>query len=218
MIGRRAAHAAAIAAVVAAAGIGVFARQTPPTVVPVEREPQHRPVFRNDVLAVLDVRFPPRYTSLFHRHSNDNVSVRIETAPTRTDTPEAMGTVQTAAVGRVVFNSARPPYVHRVANLGDTTIRILDIEVLAQTPTRRAAVADDLAGHEIVVENERVRLSRITLAPGGSLAAHTHPRGWLEIAVHGREPGAYVWHEPGAMVPAISSAPAGVELVEIDVK
>jgi hypothetical protein len=87
-----------------------------PMVVPVEREPQHHPVFSNAVLAVLEVRFPPGYVSLFHTHSNDNVSVRLETGPTRTDTLDSAGVEQTAPVGRVVFNSASPPYTHRVAN------------------------------------------------------------------------------------------------------
>jgi hypothetical protein len=47
-----------------------------PIVVPVEREPQHHQVFSNAVLAILDVRFPPGYVSLFYTHANDNVSVR----------------------------------------------------------------------------------------------------------------------------------------------
>ena len=41
------------------------AQAPPPAVVPVEREPQHHPVFRNDVLAVIDVQFPPGYTRGF---------------------------------------------------------------------------------------------------------------------------------------------------------
>jgi quercetin dioxygenase-like cupin family protein len=212
------------------AGAGAVAvAQVPapgPTIVPVEREPQHRPAFENDVIAVLDVRFPPGYTSLFHTHSNDNVSVRIETGPTRTDTLEATGTPQTAVVGRLVFNSASPPYTHRVANVGETLIHILDIEVLAKTPTRTAIVSDELAGHEVVVENARVRLSRVTLAPGTSLPAHTHPRGRLEVHLRGNVPGAFIWRapgsfawrEPGAFTAAATVGSAGGEWVEIEVK
>ncbi len=208
---------------------GLLAAQAPaagPTIVPVEREPQHRPAFENDVIAVLDVRFQPGYTSLFHTHSNDNVSVRVETGPTRTDTLEAAGTTQTAAVGRLVFNSASPPYTHRVANVGEALIHILDIEILAKTPTRTAIVSDELAGHEVVVENARVRLSRITLAPGTSLPAHTHPRGRLEVHLRGNVPGAFIWRppgsfawrEPGSFTAAATAGPAGGEWVEIEVK
>jgi hypothetical protein len=190
-----------------------------PTVVPVEREPQHREVFRNAVLAVLDVRFPPGYTSLFHTHSNDNISVRIETGPTRIDTLEAQGTEQTALVGRVVFNSATPPYTHRVANVGRTLVRILDIEILAKQPTTTAMVPDEIVGHEILVDNARVRISRVVLDSNQQLPNHTHPRGWLTASVRGY-PGAgeFFWQEAGSQARPVEGGPGGTERVEIEVK
>lgn len=196
----------------------VSAQGQPPQIVPVEREPQHRHVFENAVLAVLDVRFPPGYVSLFHTHSNDNVSVRIATGPTRTDTLQAAGTPQTALVGRVVFNSAAPPYTHRVANLGDTTIRILDVEILAKAPTVLASTVDQLAGHDLVVENDRVRIHRVVVQPGATLASHVHPRGRLEATVRGPVPGAFVWRDSGGGSAAIVAGPEGTEVVEIEVK
>jgi quercetin dioxygenase-like cupin family protein len=202
----------------AVTGGAVPARQTAANPVPVEQEPQHHPVFKNDVLAVLDVRLPPGYVSLFHTHSNDNVSVRIETALTRTDTPTETGTPQTAVVGRVVFNSAHPPYTHRIANLGVTTIRIVDIEVLAAGPTRVVSTFDELAGHDIALENDRVRLSRITLDPGTTVPGHSHPRGWLEVTVRGPEPGSFRWRKAGEIAPALTGGAAGAEYVEIAVK
>lgn len=208
---------AALALLLAAS---VLAAPQAPIVVPVEREPQHRPVFQNAVLAVLDVRFPPGYVSLFHTHTNDNVSVRIETGPTRIDTAEAMGTEQTALVGRVVFNSATPPYTHRVANLGQTPIRILDIEILAKQPTPTALAPDDMAGHEVLVDNARVRISRIVLEENEHLTNHTHPRGWLTAMVRGWPgPGEFTWHDAGSQArPIEASRPGGTERVEIEVK
>jgi hypothetical protein len=202
----------------ALASVGLLAQATTPRVVPVEREPQHHRVFANAVLAVLDVRFPPSYVSLFHTHSHDNVSVRIETGPTRIDTRDAAGTPQTAAVGRVVFNSATPPYTHRVANLGPTTIRILDVEILGRAPAPAASGRDDLAGHDIVIDNGRVRISRIIVAPGAAERVHSHARGWLEVTVRGATPGAFRWHEAGARVAIPAGGPAEAEIVEIEVK
>jgi quercetin dioxygenase-like cupin family protein len=218
-------HPLAMIVAVAAAAAAMQTSASPraqspqaPVIVPVNEEPHHRPVFANDVVAVLDVRFPPGYTTLFHRHTNDNVSVRIETGPLRIDTLATTGAPQTAAVGRVVFNSATPPYTHRITNLGDTTVRIVDIEVLAKTPTRVADRADDLAGHEIVADNARVRLSRVVVPAGQSLVAHGHPRGWLTVVVHGPEPGSFQWHEAGSSVPALNASVSVLEIVEIDVK
>lgn len=190
-----------------------------PAVVPVEREPQHRPVFRNAVLAVLDVQFPPGYVSLFHTHSNDNVSVRIETGPTRIDTLEAQGVEQTALVGRVVFNAARPPYTHRVTNLGQTRIRILDIEILATEPTPTAMAPDDMAFHEVIVDNPRVRISRIVLESNEHMTNHTHPRGWLTAMVRGWPgPGQFSWQDAGSQARPVEAGPTGTERVEIEVK
>jgi hypothetical protein len=190
-----------------------------PAVVPVEREPQHREVFRNAVLAVLDVRFPAGYTSLFHTHSNDNVSVRIETGPTRTEVVGGDTTETTALVGRVVFNSATPPYTHRVINLGTTPIRILDIEILATAPTATTLAPDDLAGHNVIVDNARVRISRIVLDTNEHLTVHTHPRGWLTATVRGWPgPGEFTWHQPGSQARPTEGGPSGTELVEIEVK
>ena len=208
---------AALALLLAAS---VLAAPQGPIVVPVEREPQHRPVFQNAVLAVLDVRFPPGYVSLFHTHTNDNVSVRIETGPTRIDTLETMGTEQTALVGRGVFNSPTPPKTTRVANLGQTLIRILDIEILAKQPTPTALAPDDMAGHEVLVDNARVRISRIVLEENEHLTNHTHPRGWLTAMVRGWPgPGEFTWHDAGSQArPIEASRPGGTERVEIEVK
>jgi quercetin dioxygenase-like cupin family protein len=190
-----------------------------PRIVPVEQEPQHRPVFQNAVLAVLDVQFPPGYVSLFHTHSNDNISVRIETGTTRIDTLDATGAEQVAAIGRVVFNSANPPYTHRVANVGTTPIRILDIEILATRPTSTALAPDELAGHEVIVDNPRVRITRIVLEPSEHLTNHTHPRGWLDVSVRGWPgPGTFRWQEPGSQARPIEAGPGGTERVEIEVK
>jgi quercetin dioxygenase-like cupin family protein len=190
-----------------------------PVVVPVEREPRHRPVFENAVLAVLDVQLPPGYESLFHTHSNDNVSVRIETGLMRVDTLESRGAEQTALVGRVVFNPATPPYTHRVVNLGQTAIRILDIEILAKPPTPTTFAPDDMAGHEVIVDNPRVRISRIVLDPGEYLTDHTHPRGWLTAMVRGWPgPGQFSWQAAGSIARPIEAGPTGTERVEIEVK
>lgn len=205
--------AASVLASFAAASIQI------PVIVPVEREPQHREVFRNAALAVLDVRFPPGYVSLFHTHANDNISVRIETAPTRIDTLEAAGTELTALVGRVVFNSARPPYTHRVANVGTSLVRILDIEILATEPAPTAMAPDDLDGHEVVVDNPRVRISRIVLDTNQHLTSHMHPRGWLTVVVRGWPgPGEFFWQEAGSETRPVEGGPGGTERVEIEVK
>ncbi|MEQ1474448.1 MAG: hypothetical protein ABLQ96_11525, partial [Candidatus Acidiferrum sp.] len=43
----------------------------------VEQEPHHRVLYRNQYVCVLDVQIPPGETLLFHKHSYDNVSIRV---------------------------------------------------------------------------------------------------------------------------------------------
>ena len=184
--------------------------------VPVEREPQHKQVFENASLRLLDVVLPPGYVSLFHVHSNDNVSVRIATGPTRVDLPGADGEPTVPPVGRVVFNSAVPPYTHRVANVGTTPIHIIDVEILRDRPATSAATPVATSpSHTLVVENSRVRIHRVVVGTGEVVAAHSHGHAWLEVVVTGAEPGRSRWYSPGTSVPVLRGA---AELVEIEVR
>jgi hypothetical protein len=182
--------------------------------VPVEREPQHRPVFENAVVRLLDVVLPPGYVSLFHIHSNDNVSVRLATGPTRVDLPDADGQPSVPLVGRVLFNAAMPPYTHRVVNVGTTPIHILDVEILKPRPASPSPAPPASLRHTLEIDNARVRSHRVTVAAGESLAAHTHPRAWLEVVIEGARAGQSRWHTAGTSVAAVAG-PA--EIVEIEV-
>jgi quercetin dioxygenase-like cupin family protein len=183
-------------------------------IVPVEQEPHHRTVLQNPWVRVLDVRFGVGVTSGFHRHSLNNVAVRIVGGTTRADTMDGEGQPRVVAAGSVVYYSASPPYVHRVANAGAGDVQIVDVELSGARVVAVPGAPDDVAKHVVEIENEHVRVSRVRLGPGESLAAHTHTRGWLEVRVSG-EPGKVAWYEAGAMN-AIAAASAGLEFVEVE--
>ena len=48
-----------------------------PNEVPVAEEPQHKIVFKNDFVRVLDATLPSGYVTLNHRHDVDNVSITM---------------------------------------------------------------------------------------------------------------------------------------------
>ena len=85
-------------------------------------------------MRVLDVGFPAGAASLFHRHSLNNVAIRIVGGTTRADPVGGEGRPQLVPTGRVVFYSASPPYEHRVVNVGTSAVRILDVELLGTRP------------------------------------------------------------------------------------
>ena len=193
---------------------GAAIAQTP---VPVDQEPQHHIAFENRFVRVLDVTFPPGYVTRWHEHDRDNVSVRITTGPTKTDVPGTDSASQESPVGRVAYYAGTPPYSHRITNVGQTTIRILDVELLLGDGPSTAPPATP-AGHTLVVDNERLRALRITLQPGETLPAHTHPAGWLDVVVRGTTPGSFAWKGASTAVPAITGAAGGTEIVELQPK
>jgi hypothetical protein len=176
--------------------------------VPVDQEPHHKVVLTNDFVRVIDATFPAGYVTLNHRHDIDNVAVTISTG--RDDAESAN------RVGRAGFSKGG--YSHSVTNSGPGVMRFIDVEILKSD--RPASPAMQLPNHTLELENDRVRIYRVKLGAGESLASHTHNAGWLEVTVSGGAgPGAYLWR--AASVAGPLKVPAGVaplEIVEIEPK
>jgi quercetin dioxygenase-like cupin family protein len=100
--------------------------------IPVEQEPHHHVLFRNQYVCVLDVQIPPGESLLFHKHSYDNLSIRvsgglIQNQMEGSDWPAASEVMP----GAVVFAEASSkPYTHRVKNVGSSAYHVIDIELL----------------------------------------------------------------------------------------
>ena len=87
----------------------------------------------------------------------------------------------------------------------------------ADRPNATSALAPN---HTLETENDRVRIYRIKLAIGESLASHVHETGRVEVTVSGPEgPGASRWVAGGVnhSLQATAGSPA-VEVVEIEPK
>jgi quercetin dioxygenase-like cupin family protein len=199
------------ALIFAALVVGAAAVQQPPAfdpdAIPVEKEPHHRLVVENGSVRVVDVRLPPGYQSLKHSHLGDNVTITI--APGRDD-PDAL-----ARVGRVGFSRGR--YSHVVTNSAPLEQHYVNVEIL--TVGAKATDTRALPAHKLELENDRVRIYRVTLNPGQSMAGHSHGHGWLSVAVKGAsEPGTFRWHDAGSSEALTNSGAAPLETVEIEPK
>src|SRR5215831_13014673 len=181
------------------------ARTIDPNAIPVDKEPQHHLVFANDFVHVVDARLPPGYKSLNHTHALDNVTVTI--SPGSTD-PQAL-----ARIGRAGFS--RGGYSHTVTNSGSIELRFINVELLrADSPV--SAAFPDQPQHKLEIENERVRVYRIKLAPGESLPAHRHSSGWIAVTVAGGAgPGSFNWYASGA-ANSLTAGSSGLEVVELE--
>jgi quercetin dioxygenase-like cupin family protein len=113
------------------AAIPSTAQGTESDPVPVEQEPHHRVVFENQYVRVLDVVVKPGETTLFHKHSLDNVAVVLAGTTLRNQLPGQDWTPRTAREGSVGFAAGTAkPYVHRISNAGSTVFHVLDIQIL----------------------------------------------------------------------------------------
>ncbi len=152
-------------------------------IVPIEQEPQHKLKFQNRHVRFFDVLLPPGYVGIYHTHIYDGVFVNIETAATRAQDLGADPVDRPPrTIGDVYFiDYGTKPKVHRVGNIGGTTYRVTDTEILHScggfTP------AKDGAGQALILENDRVRVTRLMLGPGDTMALHP-PCGML-VAVTG---------------------------------
>ena len=171
-------------------------------IVPIEEEPRHFLRFQNRHVRLFDVHLPPGYRGLYHTHVHDGVFVNVEASETvATDfggEPVVRGPRQLGET--YFFNYAKAPRIHRVDNTGDTPFRVVDTEI-HEGCGRSGPFEDD--GRPLILENERVRVTRLLLEPGRS--ARLAPTCGMLVAVTG---GRLELRSPGA-VEVVSLAPAG---------
>ena len=151
--------------------------------VPIEQEPRHRLKFENAHVRFFDVQLEPGYQSLYHWHHNDGVFVNIASSPTLAqDWGAEPVTRGERAIGEAYFIAyAAKPKAHRVANPGPGMYRVIDAEIMSSCGPMDAAREGQ--NQTLVVDNERVFVTRVILHPGESTELYA-PCGML-VSVSG---------------------------------
>lgn len=140
--------------------------------VPIEEEPGHRLAFQNGHVRFFDVRLVPGYRSLMHVHHHDGIFVNIASAATEA---QDWGHDPVKRAGRAPGDSyfigyATRPKAHRVSNIDTSLYHVTDTEILRDCGGR--PIPDDAVAGPVVVDNARVRVTRIELDPGASTKLH----------------------------------------------
>ena len=158
------------------------AQNTPePAPVPVEQEPHHHTVLKNDHVLVMHVTIPEGESTLFHIHSHDRMSVALSSTnfsqqkrnePEGPSTPTKPGDLTSPTLGAT-------PWVHRVHNIGPGVFEVLDVELLERPQQPSASVAGPVSA-----ENPSARIYEWKLPPGATSPMHTHNRPYLIVAVN----------------------------------
>jgi quercetin dioxygenase-like cupin family protein len=157
----------------------VSAAVLPQEAVPVEDEPYHRTVFKNDYVQAFRVTLEPGRTTGMHTHARDDAAVRLSTATTAAEVPgQPVGPSEHADAGLVsARNNAAKPITHRVHNVGTTVFDVVDVQIL-----RRPAGPPAPAISPPVAENASMRVYRYELGPGAAAVRHTHARPYVLVA------------------------------------
>jgi quercetin dioxygenase-like cupin family protein len=164
-------------------GLAVLAAalaSAPDRAVPVEEEPYHKTVFKNDYVQAFRVTLEPGKTTLMHTHAHADAAVRLSTATVAADSPgEPIGPPEPVTPGFVSARENEPvPTTHRVHNIGKTVFDVIDVQVLKRPPGPAAEAISPPAA-----ENSRMRLYRYELEPNAASARHSHTRPYLLVAV-----------------------------------
>lgn len=152
------------------------------TVVPVDQEPHHHIVFQNKYVRIFDAIVPPGDQTLLHKHTFDNVFVVASGGKGTVEVPGKPLKHIAPVVGVAGYSKA--PLTHRVGNVGTTPLRFIVAEVLAASGSKGTpAVLDALPGYKLVLENDRVKVYRVSLEPNQSTGPSPRTLPWLRVSV-----------------------------------
>jgi len=153
---------------------------SPQSPVEIKGEAHHHPKFENELVRIWDVTVPAGDATLWHVHRNDNVVITLAGANLRLENASGPPVEAQWKFGEVRF--AKATYTHRAINIGTTPFRNLTIELLKPANENPPVLAKQ-GDREPVLENDRMRVFRLSLQPGESTPVHTHPLPGLAVAI-----------------------------------
>lgn len=160
---------------------GIFGAQEAvgPETVPVEKEPLHQTIFKNESVWVIRLNLPAGERTLYHTHIHDRVAIEFtSTSITQQKIGEnEQASRATKPGGFSALTIGDSPFTHRVHNVGAAPYAVMDVEIL-----QRPQGAAGPAAATIAAENPSARVYNWVLAPGASSAMHSHARPYLIVA------------------------------------
>ena len=219
----------ALALAVASGGAAPASAEEP---VPIDQEPRHRLVFSNAHVRFFDVFLPPGYRSLMHVHHHDGVFVNIAPSETLAEDWSQPGVLRPGRTpGESYFiGYATRPKAHRVSNVGQSPYHVTDTEILRGCGTLKHA-ADKPVAPPVIIDNDRVRVTRLELPPGGSATLHgpcgmlvsVTPATLMLDAPGGRErlelePAGFKWRQSDQSMSLTNAGTEAILIVDILVK
>jgi hypothetical protein len=156
-------------------------------IVPANEEPRHVVKLENEWVRIIDVEIPEGEQTLYHTHSFDYpyVLVTSVTLFNQLYGQEPQDVKMQAGFIGYYDAAAKGAYTHRFINRGPGPFRAIGIELLKSAPESAApnAALPALSGVETALDNARVGVYRIKLAPGASIGPLTIPGPSIRVAM-----------------------------------
>ena len=204
--------------------------------VPMMKAPFHLPVFHNDYVTLLNVNVLPGKTTGYHIHSFDQVSVNIGAADMTNQNfgSKDVSKPQRGESGRATFTDyvKSGTRTHKATNVGPTPFH--NISTLFTGKPSGIAPGARGGAYKQEIDNEKVRVWRLVLAPGQSTPAITQNAPGVRIIVSGGEfteivpgqadrmmgpsAGDFFWQDAGQTRAVRNSGTTRVEFVEFEIK
>jgi quercetin dioxygenase-like cupin family protein len=158
----------------------LFAQRTSlPTSVPVENEPMHKVMFKNESVTVIHLTAAWRAYSLSLAQARPHCHRLSATLVAQQKMNEPEGSATSTKPGNIsAITLTDASYTHRVHNVGKEPYEVLDIE-----PDHRPTIPSPDAAAPIAAENPSARVYRWVLAPGATSPMHTHMRPYIIVSV-----------------------------------
>jgi len=145
--------------------IAIFVQCTP-KIIPVHKEPRHRPVLKSSAGRILDIRFPPGDTCLLHEHQNNYCYIMLKGGKLATQ-DQGKGfnsfTLPDAYLGGE-FDIPIEPKIHRIVNLEKDTMRFMAVENL-RPATHAIFKYQDHPFQTLMENNKTFRVVKIEIPP-----------------------------------------------------
>jgi len=140
-------------------------------IVEVGSEPRHKIVLSNEYVRALRVSFPPKDTTLAHRHAKDSLYFFL--VDNGLDVINHVKGTEPACdcmtFGEVRFGEhVKQPLVHRITNISDREMLCIDAEVLSQPPVT-SLIPLVSEKHELIKTRDKCRVYKLSLEPGESV-------------------------------------------------
>ncbi|HEX5667663.1 MAG TPA: hypothetical protein VFX73_02605 [Chitinophagaceae bacterium] len=150
----------------------------------VHEEPRHRPVFQGQGVRILNVVLPPGDTTQYHIHQTPSVFIFLSNTESGSQLQGGKAITGKYIAGRVLYEDLSPPHVrvHKVWNMDNDTMRVLDIELLSKD-TGFILAPLRIPGLELEIENSYVRAYRGTLKTGQEFSSGKQERPLILVSL-----------------------------------